>query len=1082
MNLTSRSPFRAPALSLLLLLLLTAGAVGQTRSRIVGTVRDAKTREPLVGANVTVIGAAIGAPTDPDGRYVIVNVPIGTVRVQASLIGYTRQIVENVVVSADQVTTVDFDLVPGDISVEAVVVTAERDALHKEVTNTQLVVTSEQLIEAAGVREINAFLAKQPGISEENGFISIRGGAADQTGTMVNGLAYNNAAVGNAETSVPLSAIDQVSVLSGGFNAEYGNFRSGVINVTTKTGSKDGYHGTVTYSRNTSHLKRFGPSFYDAKNPVLAPYLDADVAFVGTAAGWAGDPYRQGQSETFRGWNAVAADYNIGKTPDQQATPLDFYLLSAWMFMTVPDYDGLAKLGYTVSDEQKKLFEQHAMKEEGMDENFDGGFGGPIPLIGKFLGDATFYIANNTTRNSYVMPVVRPSEFTSTTFGTIRADLMTGMTLTLNGLYKWQAGVSQVRPAFGDFPDASRDGGFMPIDNSKAFARNHDYWFDPPFFSELNQHTLLTGATLNHVVNPSTYWELSLSYLNIADENPRHGDWRDTSVVTWFGPFPVDEMPYGKWQFASSHYVGGYKYPNYDVPAFSGLPYRFRGKEGDLYDNINVDQYRAKLDVASQIDENNYLKGGVEYNQIHLHHNFWEKWNPNAYNAYEFNYDRTPSQTGVYIQDQMSYSGILANLGLRFDYFYGGGGKWPSGDPFATAALTPVPYGTDSSLFAYLASGRSYIWDQWVSYDSTHPGFLQPVKNHATLSPRIGLSFPVTERSKFYFNYGHFRSSPPYYSMFLLRYRYTKNGLYDMPNPNLEPPKTIQYELGVVYNFYESYTARVSGYYKDVTGQNGDITYVNAQGSIDYNSWANNNYQDVEGLEVTLSKQDDSWLTGTVNFDYRLSKSGLTGVSTITDVPVTSDDANKYQGQETRFLPRPSLNATLAFRSPATWGLGWIGDAILGDWRLTLFGQWRAGAYDTWNPLGQLHVSNDIQWPDYTMIDLKLNKTIPVAGVRVTFYVDVKNVFNLKTNVMSSGYCFRSNADQEAYLASLHLPMFNSPDFDAKRAANAGLYIAGNDKIGDLRSASKPYINDPDYPFWIYSNPRDIWFGLRVDF
>jgi outer membrane cobalamin receptor len=71
----------------------------------------------------------------------------------------------------------------------------------------------------------------------ENGFISIRGGSADQTGTFVNGISYTNAAVGNAETSIPLSAIDQVSVLSGGFNAEYGNFRSGLINITTKTGA-----------------------------------------------------------------------------------------------------------------------------------------------------------------------------------------------------------------------------------------------------------------------------------------------------------------------------------------------------------------------------------------------------------------------------------------------------------------------------------------------------------------------------------------------------------------------------------------------------------------------------------------------------------------------------------------------------------------------------------------------------------------------------------------------------------------------------------------------------------------------------
>ena len=108
---------------------------------------------------------------------------------------------------------------------------------------------------------------------------SIRGGSADQTGTFINGFSYNNAAVGNAETNIPLSAIDQVSLLSGGFNAEYGNFRSGLINVTTKTGDKYKYHGTVSVSGNIQHLKRFGQTLTDPYGPALRPYLDPSVAF-----------------------------------------------------------------------------------------------------------------------------------------------------------------------------------------------------------------------------------------------------------------------------------------------------------------------------------------------------------------------------------------------------------------------------------------------------------------------------------------------------------------------------------------------------------------------------------------------------------------------------------------------------------------------------------------------------------------------------------------------------------------------------------------------------------------------------------
>jgi outer membrane receptor protein involved in Fe transport len=109
---------------------------------------------------------------------------------------------------------------------------------------------------------------------------------------------------------------------------------------------------------------------------------------------------------------------------------------------------------------------------------------------------------------------------------------------------------------------------------------------------------------------------------------------------------------------------------------------------------------------------------------------------------------------------------------------------------------------TEEILFDYLESGKSYIWDVWKAYnDSTGGTFLQPVKNYLTFSPRIGISFPVTVESKFYFNYGHFRSNPPYYTMYQYRYRYDKNGLYKMSNPNLEPPRTISYELWYCLQF-----------------------------------------------------------------------------------------------------------------------------------------------------------------------------------------------------------------------------------------------------------------------------------------
>ncbi|HPI74113.1 MAG TPA: TonB-dependent receptor, partial [bacterium] len=523
-------------LDVVLILLLTLEAQAQTRSRISGTVKDAATGETLPGVNVVIDGTNLGAVTTLEGEYVIINVPVGTVDVRASLMGYTSQKLTGVMVSADRVAKADFNLQQTMLQGSEVVVRAQRDELNLEVSNTQMVVSDMQLQDATGIREVNSFLTKLPGVSTDNGYLTIRGGSADQTGMLVNGLSYINAAAGNAETSIPLSAIEQISLMSGGYNAEYGNFRSGLINVSTKSGAKESYHGAISLSMDNAHIRRFGGPFYDSKSQPLRVYLDPAVAFTGTNEAWKDEPYSRQQYPTFTGWNTAAANFNKGN-PKIPATPLDYYLLAAWMFMAIPDYDGLKRAGIDISGisaEQRALFKAHHMEEEGSDWNIDGGFGGPLPMIGKYLGGATFYISNNSQSRHYVMPVVCKTQETFTTLATLRSQLRNNLTFTFNGLHKRQMGVSPIRPAFGDFPDASRSGGFMPLNNIKNVKNVGDsyaYWFDPPFFPEIDQTTLMGGVSLNHVLSKSLFYEFSLSAMGIKN-NSNVGDNRDQTILT----------------------------------------------------------------------------------------------------------------------------------------------------------------------------------------------------------------------------------------------------------------------------------------------------------------------------------------------------------------------------------------------------------------------------------------------------------------------------------------------------------------------------------------------------------------------
>ena len=1090
-------PFIKIICTLLIYILLASGSLfSQTKSKIIGTIVDAETGEILFGANVILVGTSMGAAADINGKFFILNVPVGKYDVKATMIGYSPQTIVGVLVSPDRTTTLDFHLSSSVLQQQEVVVVAKKDELHKEVSNTQLVVTDEQINNTVGIRDINAFLEKQPGISSTNGFLEIRGGSADQTGTFINGLGYNNAAVGNAETIIPLSAIDQVSLISGGYTAEYGNFRSGLINVTTKSGSNSGYHGTITLSRNNEHMKRFGPKLSDPFGPELAPYLDASIAFDG--------------NPNFAGWNELTDNFNQGKLPEDQATPLDYYLLGAWMQMAIPDYEGLAKLGYTVPEEQKKLFEEHARKEEGIDYNIDAGFGGPIPFIGKELGDATFYISHSTKSNRYIVPFAREENRTHVTLGTIKTHPIQALTLNLNALWKTQHGLSPLKPAFGDSPDAGREGGFMTVDNLKYVSNiasrdgGTNYWFDPPIFPVLDQTTIMGGINVNYVISNSTFFDFAANYLSIKDHSPT-GDNRDNTILTHFGPFPVSEMPYGKLQFAPNNRLVliegtdtiAYTYPGYD--AIPGINKRFRSKEGDLYTHVHTQQSKLKFDIVSQIGEHHYFKSGIEYNRIDIDHKLWLKWNRTGpYNSYEYNYHRIPSQTGFYVQDQISYENIVANIGARLDYYYGGGGKWPTGDAFSeafTSSFGGAPRNAGEaadSFYAILSSGRSLIWEKWEEYDKEHPGFLQPIKNHLILSPRVGISFPITENSKFYFNYGHYRSNPPYYTMYLYRYRYDKNGLYEFADPNLAPPKTISYEMGIAYNPLGNIIIKLSGYYKDVTGQTGDLQYINSNGTIDYDRWANNNYQDIKGLEINITKNDYSWITGWVNFSFLLKKSGLTGRERVSDVTINEENVGLYQGNEDRFLPQPILNANVSFRSPDdVFSNEWL-NRIFSRWIMTFFAEWKAGEYFTFNPLNKLHVSNNLQWPDYYMVDLKLSKSFEVLGVSTTFFVDISNVFNFKVSLFDRGIAFRRGAndagnflewgDTQEYLKTLHLPIYSSSEYDGYRDTEKGYYIPGNDQVGDLSTDGKPYINDPDYSYFYYGQPRDIWFGIRMDF
>jgi len=1070
MSLSLKSMF----LAMLLVLFAQTAIYAQNTGKIAGVVEDSKTGEALPGVNVLIPGTSMGGATDEQGRYFIINVPVGTYDLEASMIGYTKVTKTGVLVTIDQTTSIDFSLSDTVLAGQEVVVVAERDIIHKEVSSSQQVVASEQITEAPAVFTMGEFLAKQVGVTDPTN-LTIRGGSPDQTNTFVNGMSFVDSRLGRTESSIPLSAIEQVSVVSGGFNAEYGNFRSGLINVVTKTGDPDAYHGNLNYSMNNAHQKRFGLSMYAPQNFYLRPMMDPSVAFVGTQTAWADNPYLQEQYKSFLGWNKYASDYNAQAPQDQQVTPVDLYLWNAWMRMAQPDFNALAAQGYDVPSDIQQAFMDHAHTPEGSnpDFNFDGGFGGPIPVVGKALGNATFYLSNNSYQKYYVQPVIRDAEKQQLTMLTIHSNITPNLKISLDGLYRNTQGVSNFF-----FANTMNRGNasLMSINNlSKYAGAGNRYWWYPSYYSPENQYTSMLGFTINHVLSPKTVWNLSVNTVNNEDRITNAPYNRTNKILVQLGPIPLDERPYGN---SKGHTVlDGYEFNEYEQPY--GTSDRWANKAGDIHGKANTRQYRLKFDFSSQVNYSNLIKLGLEMNYSDINNILWGwRWY-HPEDTYENTWSASPLQAGFYAQDQISLQSLVANLGVRFDYYHPGG-EWPTEDIYSNAGFAPEVRPDD--LYDMLNTGNSTAWEIWQSLNQTNPGFLQPTKNYLTVSPRIGLSFPVTTRSKFYFNYGHFRSTAPYINMFSYSYDPGDGYVTQIGNPNLEPPRTITYELGVEYNLLEQYLVRLATYYKDVTGQHGSVSYNSTDGHVSYDSYLNNEYQDIQGFELSVTKSFGEFLSGWINYNYMISKNGLIGREDFYQDPSKGAFFGLYEGQESRALPRPRLTANITFHTPNQWGPSIMGHKLLADVLVSFLPTWQSGSYFTWNPLGKFHLSDNQQWPGYFVTDAKLSKGFNIAHSKFEVYLNVRNIFNKKVNLMYTGIPFDGSTDLRKYLASLHLPMYGSSEFDALRQSNPGLYVAGEDKPGMTKSSDKSYINDPNRGEFLYGEPRDIWLGLRILF
>jgi outer membrane receptor protein involved in Fe transport len=1010
------------ALRILLVLFLLGYniIIAGTTGKIAGRVVDAETNQPLPGVNIVLQGTSFGASTNENGEYVILNSPAGIHSLRFSMIGYANYIVENVRVIIDLTTNINAQLQLEVIVGSEVIIIAESPIVARDVSNSQMNISSTT-IESLPVQSVDDVLTLQAGIEQGTTGILVRGGSSNQTVFMVDGLSQNDERSNIPFTGVSLSSVKEIQVQTGGFNAEYGNLRSGLVNVVTKEGNQN-YSGTVSFRFGPAAKKHFGTSIYSPDSYFNRPYLDPEVAYTGTNNG-AWDDYTQKQYPQFEGWNSISQASLSDNDPSNDLTPEGAKRLYQWQHRRQGD---IKKPDYII----------------------DMGFGGPVPFLSEFLGNLRFYLSFFKQQDVFIFPLSRDSYDENHTQLKLNSDISQNMKLTVSGLYGETHSVSPY--TWTTTPTGRVLSSDYEIANLVNSNSGNSILYMPGYYSPSSIYRTMINSKFTHVLNQNSYYEIKVQH-KISKYNTFQLEGRDTSRVN--EPVPgyfVDEAPIGYW---------GYGTTGIDGMSMSGWMNLGR-------DDSKISTTSLEFDMTSQINQQNQLKAGIAltYNDYDINSGTYSPsfttWTRSMV------YQISPFRLGTYLQDKLEFEGFVMNAGLRLDYS-------------APNVSWYVFEDYDKNLSA--GYGNS-IEDDLLTEDA---------KGELYLSPRLGIAHPITDDSKLYFNYGHFRSEAS--SSYRFRLQRESNGLVtSIGDPTLELEKTVAYELGYSQNLLDMFLLNIAAYYKDITNQPGWVYYQNLNSTVQYNQAANNNYQDVRGFEITLSKTRGSWLRGFINYTYHVETSGYFGYTSYYEDPVEQRNYLNQNPKQERPLPRPFARANIEVFSPLDFGPR-VGDYYpFEQISLNVLAEWKTGRYETYNPNLIPGIENNVQWVDFLNIDLRLSKIFNFDNFDMIFYLDISNLLDHKQLSFAG---FSNSFDYNNYLESLN---FSWEDEEEKGEDKIGDYRSYNVKYdplednptnnpeiksrNDKRKETKSYIDMPNISSFAFLNPRKLTLGIKIDF
>ena len=228
-------------------LTLLSGLLFSSNGKLTGTITQKSDNAPAVGVNIMIADTYLGAASAQDGRFVILNIPPGTYSVRVDAIGFAPVVLQNVRITTSQTTEINIKLDESVVEGQEVTVVAERPLIQKDLTASQRVTTAKEIADMP-VESFLGVLSTHAGVNKSaDGALHVRGGRSNEVGYYIGGVSMSNPFFTNS-LAVGLSnkALEEMKLVSGAFNAEYGNAMSGVVNVKVKDGGKK-YQGSLSY-------------------------------------------------------------------------------------------------------------------------------------------------------------------------------------------------------------------------------------------------------------------------------------------------------------------------------------------------------------------------------------------------------------------------------------------------------------------------------------------------------------------------------------------------------------------------------------------------------------------------------------------------------------------------------------------------------------------------------------------------------------------------------------------------------------------------------------------------------------------